>query len=168
MATRKKAAAAAETPVDTPPTDAPATTTGADKEAMPFDKMVRIYRKIGDRITETKATYDALLEELTAQQDVIKTAMRDYMKEQNATSIKTPYGLAIMSKTTRYSTNDWDGFKKFVVEHDALDLFEKRIAQKNMAEFREANPDLLPQDFPPMLFSTSPSANPLQSKEATT
>lgn len=124
--------------------DATAPETTSSEPAMPFDKMVRIYRKIGEKITATKAEYDAALADLEAQQDVLKVAIRDHMKEQNATSIKTPYGLAILSKSVRYSTNDWDGFKKFVVEHDALDLFEKRIAQKNMADFRTAHPALIP------------------------
>ena len=141
MATRKKAAPAAETPT---PDAAPEAAAPDQALAMPFDKMVRIYRKIGEKITETKAEYDKKLEDLTAQQEVLKTAIRDYMKEQNATSIKTPFGLAIMSKSTRYNTSDWDGFKKFVIKHDALDLFEKRIAQKNMADFRTNFPDLHP------------------------
>jgi hypothetical protein len=121
------------------PTPAPAA-----EPAMPFDKMVRIYKKIAAKITETKAEYDKALEELEAQKDVLTGAIRDHMQEQNATSINTPFGTAIMSKQTRYNTNDWDGFKTFVKEHDALDLFERRIAQKNMSEFRTANPDLLP------------------------
>ena len=49
-----------------------------------------------------------------------------------------------MSVKTRYSTSDWDSFKKFVVEHDALDLYEKRIAQTNMKQFLEENPGAVP------------------------
>ena len=45
---------------------------------------------------------------------------------------------------TRYSTQDWDSFKAFLVEHDVLDLLEKRIAQGNMAKFLEDNPGLVP------------------------
>jgi hypothetical protein len=28
---------------------------------------------------------------------------------------------------TRYSTQDWDSFKKFILEHEVVDLLEKRI-----------------------------------------
>jgi hypothetical protein len=49
-----------------------------------------------------------------------------------------------MSIKTRYSTSDWDSFKTFVTQHDALDLFEKRIAQTNMKQFLEENPGVLP------------------------
>lgn len=129
MATRKKAAAPAEpTPQETPEAAAPA----AETIDMPFDKMVRIYRKIGEKVTETKATYEAILEELQAQQDVLKDAIREHMKKENATSINTPYGLAIMSKSMRYGTNDWDGFKTFVRDNDLLDLFEKRLLEQDV------------------------------------
>ena len=45
---------------------------------------------------------------------------------------------------SRYSTNDWDSFKSFVVQHDVVDLLERRIAQANMARFLTENPDLVP------------------------
>lgn len=111
---------------------------------MPFDKLVRIYRRIGASIAEVQAQYDAQLESLKAEQDVFKAAIREHMKLQNATSINTPFGTAIMSVKTRYSTTDWDSFKTFVKENDALDLFEKRIAQANMAAFLKENPEKVP------------------------
>lgn len=145
MATRKKAAAPAgptedATVLNETPSPAPA----PEEAAMPFDKMVRIYRKITAKIAEVNAAHEKTIADLDAQKDVLKIAIRDHMQQENATSINTPFGTAIMSKQTRYSTTDWDAFKEFVKEHDALDLFEKRIAQKNMADFRKDNPDLLP------------------------
>lgn len=129
-----------DTPEDNPQATAPADPT----EGMPFDKIVRIYRKIGNAVTELEAEYEAKLKELKDQQEVFKTAIREHMKLQNATSINTPHGLAVMSVRTRYSTTDWDSFKEFVKKHDALDLFEKRIAQGNMATFLKAHPELVP------------------------
>jgi hypothetical protein len=49
-----------------------------------------------------------------------------------------------MVNKIRYSTQDWDSFKKFMIENDALDLLEKRIAQTNMAQFLEENPGVVP------------------------
>jgi hypothetical protein len=45
----------------------------------------------------------------------------------------------------RWFTNDWDSFRRFVKDNDALDLFEKRIHQGAMKEFLELNPDLRPE-----------------------
>jgi hypothetical protein len=60
------------------------------------------------------------------------------------TSVRTDQGTVVLSVKTRYSTSDWDSFKSFVMEHDALDLFEKRIAQTNMKQFLEENPGVVP------------------------
>ena len=49
-----------------------------------------------------------------------------------------------MSVKTRYTTADWDSFKEFVKEYDALDLYEKRIHQGNMKQFLEENPGKVP------------------------
>ena len=41
----------------------------------------------------------------------------------------------------RYTTNDWDGFKKFILDHEAVDLLERRIHQGNFKEFMAEHKD---------------------------
>ena len=113
-------------------------------EAVPLDKLARVYRKIRDRIAVLTQEYDTQVELLKAQQDEIKNAMKEHLKTLGASSVNTPQGTVVMSIKTRYSTSDWDSFKTFVTQHDALDLFEKRIAQTNMKQFLEENPGTLP------------------------
>jgi hypothetical protein len=59
-------------------------------------------------------------------------------------SVRTDEGTIILGTKTRYTTHDWDSFKQFVLEHEVLDLFERRIAQGNMKQFLEENPTLVP------------------------
>jgi hypothetical protein len=35
----------------------------------------------------------------------------------------------------RFYCNDWDSFRKFVAEHDAIELLERRIHQGNFKQF---------------------------------
>ena len=113
-------------------------------ETIPLDKLARVYRKIYMKVQELTQQYESELEELKAKQDEIKNAMKDQMMALGTNSVKTAGGTITLSQKTRYYTDDWDSFKNFVVEHDALDLFEKRIAQKNMAMFLEENPGVVP------------------------
>lgn len=113
-------------------------------EVIPLDKLARVYRRIRDRIQDLTKEYESAVEELKIHQDEIKNAMKDQMLALGSSSIKTPEGTIILSQKNRYYTDDWDSFKQFVIEHDALDLFEKRIHQGNMAEFLEENPGLVP------------------------
>lgn len=116
----------------------------SDEASVPMDKLARVYRKMQTRIQELTAAYETEVETLKAQQDQVKSALKDQMLALGLTSVRTTEGTVILSTKTRYSTTDWDEFKEFVKEHDALDLFEKRIAQTNMAQFLKDNPALVP------------------------
>jgi hypothetical protein len=115
-----------------------------EEDVIPLDKLARVYRKIYTKVQELTLAYETELEELKAKQEQIKSAMKDQMLASGVNSVRTDEGTIIMSQKTRYYTDDWDSFKQFVVEHDALDLFEKRIAQKNMSTFLEENPGVVP------------------------
>lgn len=115
-----------------------------DAASMPMDKLVRIYRKIKTRVQELTTNYETELAQLEGQLDVIAMAMKDQMQALGVTSVKTAEGTAVLATQTRYSAQDWDAFKRFMVENDALDLVERRIAQSNMAQFLEQNPDKVP------------------------
>ena len=114
------------------------------EQQIPLDKLAKVYRKMRDQISELTKEYDTQVELLKAQQDEIKNAMKEQMQALGVTSVRTDQGTVVLSVKTRYSTADWDSFKKFVLEHDALDLFEKRIAQTNMKQFLDENPGIVP------------------------
>lgn len=116
----------------------------SESATVPLDKLARVYRKMRARIQELTAAYETEVEALKAQQEAIAAAMKDQMLALGVKSVNTAEGTVILSTKTRYHTQDWDAFKQFVIEHDALDLFEKRIAQSNMATFLKENPNLVP------------------------
>jgi capsule polysaccharide export protein KpsE/RkpR len=106
--------------------------------------LARVYRKMQTKIQQMTAVYETEVEVLKAQQEVVKTALKDQMLALGVKSVNTAEGTVILSTKTRYSTQDWDAFKEFMKENDALDLLEKRIAQTNMATFLQENPTLVP------------------------
>jgi hypothetical protein len=114
------------------------------EEAIPLDTLARVYRKIRDRVQLLTKEFDSQVEELKAQQNEIKIAMKDQMLALGSSSIRTSEGTIILAQKVRYYTDDWDSFKTFVIEHEALDLFEKRIHQTNMVTFLEENPGVVP------------------------
>jgi hypothetical protein len=88
--------------------------------------------------------YEAQLAKIEEQKTEIKNAMKEQMREMGVTSVKTDGGTITLSNKTRYYTDDWDSFKTFMMENDALDLVERRISQSNMALFLEENPGKVP------------------------
>jgi len=114
------------------------------ENVIPLDKLAKVYRKIKSQIDTLTQEYDTQVEALKAQQDQIKYAMKDTMKTLGVSTVRTEFGTVSLVTKTRYSTQDWDSFKKFILEHEVVDLLEKRIAQTNMANFLEENPGVLP------------------------
>lgn len=114
------------------------------EEAIPVEKLVKVYLKMNAKLGELRAAYDAEEKALKEQMTKIKGALLDYCKEQNVESVRTAEGLFYRNVTTRYWTSDWEAMGKFVLEHGVPELFEKRLHQGNMKQFLEANPEVLP------------------------
>ena len=114
------------------------------ENAIPMDRLAKIYIKIRTQIQGITQKFEAEVAALTAQQTEITNAMRDQMQALGSKSVKTDFGTVTLSLKTRYSTTDWDSFRTFVASNNAFDLLERRIAQRNMAIFLEANPGLVP------------------------
>ena len=116
----------------------------ADVAAVPMDKLARVYRKMAAEIQRLTAEYDTRVEEIKRQQDAVKNALKDQMLVMGVNSVRTDNGTVVLATKTRYHTQDWDSFKEFIKQHDAIDLLEKRIAQTNMATFLQDNPGVVP------------------------
>ena len=110
----------------------------------PIDKLAKVYLKMRDARDELKREYEAKDSTIKTQMEVLEAEMLGLCKASNADSVKTKEGTIIRSIKTRYWTNDWDSMYKFIKEHDAFGMLEKRIAQTNTKQFLEENPDLLP------------------------
>lgn len=109
-------------------------------EEMPLDRLVRIYMKMRSALQDL----DAQIEAIKEQQQEVKNEIKDRMRALGTKSVKTDFGTVSLTEKTRFYTQDWDSFKQFVIQHDAVDLLEKRIAQTNMRTFLEENPTLVP------------------------
>lgn len=114
------------------------------KPDIPVEKLVKVYLKMNGKLSEIKAAYEAEEKALKEQMVKVKSALLAYCKEQNVESVRTGEGLFYRGVTTRYWTNNWEEMGKFIVEHGAPELLEKRLHQGNMKQFLEEHPDVLP------------------------
>ena len=110
------------------------------EDQVPVDKLVRIYMKMRAAMQDL----DAQIEAIKEQQQSVKNEIKDRMRDTGVKSLRTDHGTVSLMEKTRFYTTDWDSFKKFMVEQDALDLLEKRISQTNMKLFLEENPGAVP------------------------
>ena len=108
------------------------------------NKLVQVYIKIRDAKDIKKKQMEAEIAELEVQLDAVEQELLELCKATGQDGGKTTFGSFTRSVKTRYWTSDWDSMYKFIREHDAPDLLERRIAQSNFSQFIKENPDAMP------------------------
>lgn len=106
-------------------------------------QLTKVYRKIRDAIEENNAQATKRENELKAQLDIVRRALLDSLGPDEL-GFKTEFGSVSKVVKQKFWTTDREAFNKFVMEHNVPDLYENRIAQRNMAEWLAAHPDMVP------------------------
>ena len=104
------------------------------------EEMVDAYLAIRTERDRLQKVYEEKDKALKADMTEIEALMLSVCNSMEADSIKTSYGTVIRKLNERFYCNDWEGFKQFVLEHEAVDLFERRIHQGNFKQFMAEHP----------------------------
>lgn len=112
---------------------------------MDATKLVSAYIKMRDAKDALTREYEAKINEVKEQMELVEQALLEICKETGQDGGKTAYGSFSRTVKTRYWTNDWGSMYSFIKEHDAIQLLEQRVHQGNMKQFLSENPGLLPE-----------------------
>jgi hypothetical protein len=99
---------------------------------------------------EKIAKLEADISTIKKQRDQVQAALHEACKALNVSSLKTSVGTLSRSVTTRYITDNWPALYQFMKEHDVPEFLHKRLSNKNIEDFLEANPGLCPEGLSPM------------------
>jgi hypothetical protein len=69
------------------------------------------------------------------QMDRLEEAMLNTCNDIGAETLRTESGTIVETLKENYICGDWDNFKKFIMENEALELLQQRISQTNFKEF---------------------------------
>lgn len=108
---------------------------------MNLDELVKIYLTIRNEREKLKSSWEVEDGVLEQEMKLLEQSMLTVCNDTNASSIRTESGTVIRSLKERFTTNDWDNFKKFVLDNEAIDLLERRIHQGNFKEFMAEHKD---------------------------
>lgn len=106
------------------------------------DRVVKTYIKIRDKKHELKKEYDEAVSSLDSQLEVLRLTLLEHCKDTNEESGRTEHGTYSRIVRQKYWTSDWEAFGKFIIDHKAPELLEKRVQQTNMKEFVKDHPDI--------------------------
>lgn len=117
---------------------------GTAISGVPLEVLTETYIKMRDKRQALSREFEAADRAIEQDMKVIESEMLEICKKLGADSIRTNAGTVVRSIKSRYWTNDWDSMYRFIKEHDAFALLEKRLHQSHMKEFLSENPEVQP------------------------
>lgn len=102
---------------------------------MNTDDLVQAYLALRMERDSLKRDYEMKDEDVKSQMALLEQELLKICNDTNATSIKTNKGTVIRKLNERFFCSDWDNFRDFIVDNQAVDLLERRIHQGNFKEF---------------------------------
>lgn len=100
-----------------------------------IEELVNIYLTIRNQRESILREYEAKDAELKKDLQAVEQSLLAVCNETNTDGFKTSSGTVTRKLNERFYCNDWDNFRNFVLEHKAVELFERRIHQGNFKEF---------------------------------
>ena len=110
------------------------------------EELVGAYIALRNERAKLKEEYEEADGKLKTDMEKIEQTMLEICNEVGADSIKTSVGTVMRKVNERFYCTDWDNFKNYVLENEAVELLERRIHQGN---FREHMGDIQGQGLPP-------------------
>lgn len=102
---------------------------------MKLDNIVKTYLAIRDERDKLAREHEAKDKELANDLAELEQVLLNSCNEISADSIKTEVGTIIKSTRESFVCGDWDNFKQFIKDNDAIELLQQRIHQSNFKEF---------------------------------
>ena len=115
------------------------------EELPPTPTLVKAYIKMRDARAVLSAKYEEEDKKIRDQMEMVESYLLETCKRAGGNVSIPGVGTVIRGVSTRYWTSDWEAMHNFIKENNAVDLLERRIAQKAMGEFLKANPDKMPK-----------------------
>jgi hypothetical protein len=105
------------------------------EDVVKLDSIVKTYLTIRDEKERLAREHDMKDRELANDLAQIEQVLLSSCNDINADSIRTSVGTIIKTTRENFVCSDWDNFKDYVMEHQAIELLQQRIHQANFKEF---------------------------------
>ena len=118
--------------------------------AVKLEELVKAYIAIRNKRDANAREFNAKDAELKAELAQLDQVMLNSCNEIDADSIKTSSGTIIKTMKENFVCGDWDNFKQYVMQNDAIELLQQRLQQTNFKEFLSNRTD---EGLPPGISS---------------
>lgn len=109
-----------------------------------INALVKTYRRIRDAVKEAEDEHEQRIAGMKEDLEKVGAELLKFCNDKELDSVRTPVGTVSRRIQTRYWTTDWEEMHKFILDHEAPYLLEKRINNNALHQYLEDNPDVLP------------------------
>lgn len=99
------------------------------------NSLVSAYLGLRGQREKLARKYDQEDSVLKEQMERLEEAMLSTCNDIGAETLRTESGTIVKTLKENYVCGDWDNFKKFILDNNALELLQQRISQTNFKEF---------------------------------
>jgi hypothetical protein len=99
------------------------------------DSLVKAYLALRLQREKLARKYEQEDSVFKEQMNRLEEAMLNTCNDIGAETLRTDSGTIIKTLKENYVCGDWDNFKKFILENQALELLQQRISQTNFKEY---------------------------------
>lgn len=99
------------------------------------EEVVTAYLNIRTEREKILREYEARDAKLKEDLAKLEAALLDICNTINADSIRTSHGTVMRKLSERFFCQDWENFRKFIIDNASLELLEKRIHQGNFKQY---------------------------------
>ncbi len=108
----------------------------ADHESAPkLEELVKTYLTIRDAKSNLYREYQNKNGQLEEELKQIEVVLLDECSKIGADSIRTNVGTVTRTVKEDYTCGNWDEFKEFVIQENALELLQQKLHQGNFKEY---------------------------------
>lgn len=104
---------------------------------MKIDELVGKYIQLRDKKAEMDAEHKARVAKVVEALDKIESVLLKEFQASGMDSVKTSAGTAYTQTRMSATVADWDIALKFIRDHDAYDMLEKRVAKSAVENYIE-------------------------------
>lgn len=116
----------------------------AQAPALDLARIVKAHINIRDARAALKRDFEASDKDLKDAQTKLESAMLDHINKHGMESVRTENGTFYVQEEITPSASDWDAVYRWIAEHDAWDLLERRLKKTFIKEYAEAHGGGLP------------------------
>ena len=111
---------------------------------MNHEKAVKVHLALRAKRVQLKREYEAQDEIYKSQIAMIEAALLGSLLENKVSSMGTGPGSFYKETLVKPSCSDWELYRKFMIENDAMDGVEKRVSSSFIKDYLDAHKDVAP------------------------